>query len=79
MKIEPMIVDKLRVNLPHLFGILSRDRDKLTVTTARVALEIAFAWAHERARAEWYEADSKGEIECLNEVLDEIGWPKDQR
>ena len=42
---------------------------------------LVLAWAHERARAQMFysQVSSVDFNACLNEVLDEIGWPKESR
>ena len=49
--IKPMTIAAVRANLPHLFELASRERDKLTQATAMVALSAIKAWAEARAWA----------------------------
>ena len=103
--IKPMTIAAVRANLPHLFELASRERDKLTQATAMVALSAMKAWAEAEARARMAEfqnlhqspelcerdecifgnSDSTHEgwgwmfSDWLNSLLDEIGWPKDNR
>ena len=95
MKIEPMTVDEIKgtvawhnkINHPNdAKGHVPRE----SCNDCRIIL----AWAHERARGNMFKrhlmwvstgtrgADPRAEWDAadwLNEVLDEINWPKDER
>ena len=66
MKIEPMSVERIKYHLEH--GEFD-DRE------LRLILTLAHYYARWRATMQW----GLSMDHTLPEVLDEIGWPKDQR
>jgi hypothetical protein len=89
-KIEPMSVEEIKEHLGLTLSLIPRGEGAEAIITAR--LRLILAWAHERAlknQSYWqttlknagttYKRMSWDQSDWLNEVLDEIGWPKEQR
>jgi len=77
MKLEPMSVDEIKEQTAYWWSDMPSM--KLDEETYRwFFLRYILAWAYERATY-WETINECSLHNALNEVLDEIDWPKDKR